>query len=109
MRILAPTLLSIFLATIGCGVPTEEQLEAPPPTSASTLTLSERQVISVPGQQIPRSDDPTVEDHNGKWCTFNCGAGCFQAAAVTWGHCDRAAHDLGCWNARWCRPHQCCP
>lgn len=52
--------------------------------------------------------DATVEDHNGRRCTFDCPNPCVQASRVAWGQCENAARILGCRNARWCRPGVCC-
>lgn len=104
--------LGMLLTTlgVGCGADVDNQLEAVPSSSASVPTSNSSHELTTPNTQPSHQgigQDPTVEDHNGKRCTFNCPE-CWQAARVTWGNCAETASNLGCWNARWCRPGVCC-
>lgn len=120
MRNLAAAFLSMLLTvTLGCGVGVGEYPEA---QGTSALTSTENNALAqqsaghdevLTSNPIASSErivdtDPTTEEHNGKWCTYDCRDGCHQNIATTWGHCTQRASALGCVNARWCSPLVCC-
>lgn len=117
MRLFTLHAAALVVMLVGCG--SHEGLDSNPDVQAAST-----EVVVGAAQQAPQAptttsskslgkpsddgDNATVDDHNGQWCTYNCSTGCFQDRFVTWGHCADRASDLGCWNARWCNPRQCC-
>jgi hypothetical protein len=111
----------LLTAVVGCGASVEDQVEAQPSARASVPTSSE---IQVPAQPLSREEksgdatlkaspsklerDSTVETHDGKCCTYNCGGHWYYNCEVPWGKCGNFVDWIDCKDARWCVPGRVC-